>query len=110
MSRRHIFTERQRAALFDLPTDELSLLKFYTLGDDDLENIRQRRRPENRIGFALQLCALRYPGRALAPGEMIPREVLSFVGAQLGGHCCKVSDEAAFCLIQRPYISKTLLT
>nr|WP_265661225.1 DUF4158 domain-containing protein [Klebsiella pneumoniae] len=44
MSRRHIFTERQRAALFDLPTDELSLLKFYTLGDDDLENIRQRRR------------------------------------------------------------------
>ena len=26
------------------------------------------------------------------------------------GHCCKVSDEAAFCLIQRPYISKTLLT
>ncbi|MCH9408973.1 TetR/AcrR family transcriptional regulator, partial [Klebsiella pneumoniae] len=23
-------------------------------------------------------------------------------------HCCKVSDEAAFCLIQRPYISKTL--
>ncbi|MGK2629981.1 hypothetical protein ACSJHT_19705, partial [Escherichia coli] len=21
-----------------------------------------------------------------------------------GGHCCKVSDEAAFCLIQRPYI------
>ncbi|WP_232231860.1 bacteriophage antitermination protein Q, partial [Salmonella enterica] len=22
-------------------------------------------------------------------------------------HCCKVSDEAAFCLIQRPYISKT---
>lgn len=84
MSRRHIFTERQRAALFDLPTDELSLLKFYTLGDDDLENIRQRRRPENRIGFALQLCALRYPGRALAPGEMIPREILSFVGAQLG--------------------------
>ncbi|MDS1053357.1 hypothetical protein [Escherichia coli] len=33
MSRRHIFTERQRAALFDLPTDELSLLKFYTLGE-----------------------------------------------------------------------------
>jgi hypothetical protein len=30
--------------------------------------------------------------------------------AGTGGHCCKVSDEAAFCLIQRPYISKTLLT
>ena len=32
------------------------------------------------------------------------------VDALPGGHCCKVSDEAAFCLIQRPYISKTLLT
>ncbi|WP_420323642.1 hypothetical protein [Klebsiella pneumoniae] len=31
-------------------------------------------------------------------------------GALFKGHCCKVSDEAAFCLIQRPYISKTLLT
>ncbi len=30
--------------------------------------------------------------------------------AYLERHCCKVSDEAAFCLIQRPYISKTLLT
>ncbi|MFG7867784.1 RepB family plasmid replication initiator protein (plasmid) [Klebsiella pneumoniae] len=29
---------------------------------------------------------------------------------QIFRHCCKVSDEAAFCLIQRPYISKTLLT
>ena len=29
---------------------------------------------------------------------------------ELFRHCCKVSDEAAFCLIQRPYISKTLLT
>ncbi len=33
-----------------------------------------------------------------------------FVQQKRRGHCCKVSDEAAFCLIQRPYISKTLLT
>jgi TnpA family transposase len=84
MPRRHILTERQRAALLDLPTDELSLLKHYTLGDDDLAHIQERRRPENKLGFALQLCALRYPGRALSPGETIPHEVLSFIGAQLG--------------------------
>ncbi|WP_433850758.1 Tn3 family transposase [Brucella pseudogrignonensis] len=84
MPRRHILTERQRSALFDLPTDELSLLRHYTLADDDLEHIRERRRPENRLGFALQLCALRYPGRSLASGELIPREILSFIGAQLG--------------------------
>ncbi|KPZ06362.1 hypothetical protein ALO41_200069 [Pseudomonas amygdali pv. ulmi] len=83
MPRRHILTERQRSALFDLPIDELSLLRHYTLGDDDLAHIQERRRPENRLGYALQLCALRYPGRTLAPSEVIPYEILSFIGAQL---------------------------
>jgi len=60
------------------------MLKHYTFGDDDLDHIHERRRPENKLGFALQLCALRYPGRALTPGEVIPQEVLAFIGAQLG--------------------------
>lgn len=63
MPRRHILTDRQRSALFDLPTDEVDLLRHYTLADDDLEHIRARRRPSNRLGFAVQLCAFRYPGR-----------------------------------------------
>ncbi|EKA4587826.1 DUF4158 domain-containing protein, partial [Salmonella enterica subsp. enterica serovar Kentucky] len=37
-------------------------------------SIRLRRRAHNRFGFALQLCVLRYPGRVLAPGELIPAE------------------------------------
>ena len=84
MAHRTILTDRQRSSLFDIPTDEPSLLKHYTLADDDLEFINQRRRPENRLGFTLQLCALRYPGRALSPGELIPTAVLAFIGAQLG--------------------------
>jgi TnpA family transposase len=84
MPRRNILTERQRSALLDLPTDEMSLLRQYTLSDEDIENINERRRPENRLGFALQLCALRYPGRALSPSEVIPHDVLAFIGAQLG--------------------------
>ncbi len=39
-----------------------------------------------------------------------PREVRRIFAGEYERHCCKVSDEAAFCLIQRPYISKTLLT
>ena len=84
MPHRAILTERQRSALFDLPTDEPSLRKHYTLADDDLEHIGRRRRDENRLGFALQLCALRYPGRVLQPGELIPSAVVEFIGAQLG--------------------------
>tara|TARA_R110002096_G_scaffold130203_2_gene279312 strand:- start:1750 stop:3369 length:1620 start_codon:yes stop_codon:yes gene_type:complete len=84
MPRRSILTDRQRAALFDLPTDDASMLRHYTLADDDLEIIHARRRPHNRFGFALQLCALRYPGRLLAPGEVIPLPVTRFLAAQLG--------------------------
>jgi TnpA family transposase len=84
MPRRNILTDRQRAVLFDLPTDEAALLRHYTLADDDLEIIRARRRSHNRFGFALQLCALRYPGRLLAPGEVIPEAVTRFLAAQLG--------------------------
>ena len=44
-------------------------------------------------------------------GRVISRGLLYTPAVMLvGRHCCKVSDEAAFCLIQRPYISKTLLT
>jgi len=84
MPRRTILTERQKAKLFDLPLDEQTLLRFYTLADEDLEHICQRRRPENQLGFALQLCVLRYPGRLLQLGEFIPKEIIAYVGAQLG--------------------------
>ncbi|MEM9098679.1 MAG: Tn3 family transposase [Pseudomonadota bacterium] len=84
MPRRSILTDRQRSALFDLPTDEATLLRHYTLADDDIEHIRIRRKPENRLGFALQLCAFRYPGRLLGSGEVIPLEVSRFIAAQLG--------------------------
>ena len=84
MPRRAILTDRQRSALLDLPTDESSLRRHYTLADDDLEHITRRRRAENRLGFALQLCALRYPGRVLQPGELIPSEVVAFIAVQLG--------------------------
>lgn len=59
-------------------------MRHYTLSDEDLAHISQRRRPHNKFGFALQLCVLRYPGRVLAPGELIPMEVVEFLGAQLG--------------------------
>lgn len=84
MAHRVVLTERQRAALFSLPTGEGELLRHYTLADDDLLHIQARRRPRNRFGFALQLCAFRYPGRLLTSGEVIPRAVVEFLAAQLG--------------------------
>ena len=84
MAHRAVLTARQRAALFDLPTEEMALLRHYTLDDEDIEHIRTRRRPENQIGFALQLCAFRFPGRLLKAGEVIPEPVSRFIAAQIG--------------------------
>jgi len=84
MPRRHILTERQRKALFDLPTDEGTLLQHYILDDEDIEHIRTRRHAHNKLGFALQLCAFRYPGRLLTAGEVIPLPVTEFLAAQIG--------------------------
>lgn len=84
MPRRVTLTDRQREALLHLPVDQGELRRHYTLSDEDLGHIRQRRRAHNRFGFALQLCVLRYPGRVLAPGELIPAQVSDFIAAQLG--------------------------
>ena len=83
MARRTVLTSRQRSALFDLPQREADLLRHYTLSDEDLQNIGARRRPHNKLGFALQLCVLRHPGRLLAPGEYVPPAVVDFIGRQL---------------------------
>jgi TnpA family transposase len=82
--RRSILTDQQRETLLGLPSDEATLLRHHVLGDDDLAHIRRRRRPQNRLGFALQLCAFRYPGRLLQPQEVIPTAMLSFIAAQIG--------------------------
>ncbi|CTQ34867.1 Tn3 family transposase [Jannaschia rubra] len=95
MAHRTILTSKQRDVLFGLPTDDARLLKHYTLSDEDLAHINRRRRPRNRLGFALQLCALRYPGRALLPEELIPAEITRFLAAQLGLKDADLDDYAA---------------
>ena len=84
MPRRRALTGAQLAGLLALPTTEAELARHWALGDADLAAVGQRRRDHNRLGFALQLCVLRYPGRQLRPGEMVPEPTLRFVADQVG--------------------------
>ena len=84
MPRRRALTEAQLQTLFALPTTDADLIRHWTLDSSDLATVGRRRRDHNRLGFALQLCALRYPGRLLRPGEAIPEAALRFVADQLG--------------------------
>ncbi len=69
--------------LYVLPTSEDALAHHYTLSAEDKATIGRRRRDHNRLGFALQLCVLRHPGRLLAKGEVIPAPMIRFVAEQI---------------------------
>ena len=49
----------------------------------DLAAIRRCRGDHNRLGYALMLCYLRHPGRALRAGERPPVALLAFVAEQI---------------------------
>lgn len=85
MPAKTILSTGQRAALFDPPIDHGTIERFYTLGPDDLVQVCRRRRGANRIGYAVQLCYLRHPGRALLPGERPAPALLELLRGQVGG-------------------------
>jgi hypothetical protein len=76
-------TEAQLAALFDPLTDQRELVRHYTLSDADTAMIQRCRGDHNRLGHALMLCYLRYPGRPLRAAERPPAALISFVAAQI---------------------------
>ena len=76
-------TETQTAALFDPPTEPRELIRHYTLSAGDLAIVHRCRGEHNRLGCALMLCYLRYPGRPLRAGERPPAELTAFVAEQI---------------------------
>jgi TnpA family transposase len=83
MPRRRALTGAQLTGLLALPAAEVDLIHHWTLSAADLAAVDRRRGAHNQLGFALQLCAFRLPGRLLRPGEVIPQAALRFVAGQL---------------------------
>ena len=80
-----LLTAEQRDAFVRIPADlsERDLGRFYTLSARDLEIIARHRRPANRLGFAVHLGLLRFPGRTLADVPEIPERVVSYIAQQV---------------------------
>ena len=83
MALRELLSSSQREALEAIPVDRAGLIEHYVLSDQDLSLIRRRRGAQNRLGLAVQLSLLRYPGHALQPNETPPTELLNFLARQL---------------------------
>ena len=65
MPHRELLTESQRLSLHAPASDERGMVRHYTLSSEDLALINRRRGDPNRLGFALMLCYLHFPGRIL---------------------------------------------
>jgi hypothetical protein len=83
MSRRTLLSAEQRTRLFGILTEASEMAKHYVLSSEDLALIRTKRRSGNQLGFAVQLCLLRYPGQGLGFGEHPPETMIAFVARQL---------------------------
>ncbi|WP_113576326.1 Tn3 family transposase [Staphylococcus aureus] len=81
---RELLTPEQRQALMQIPEDEWVLGTYYTFSKRDLEIINKRRREENRLGFAVQLAVLRYPGWPYTHIKNIPDSVIHYISKQIG--------------------------
>jgi TnpA family transposase len=79
MPHRELLTESQRLSLQTPVTDERGMVRHYTLSSEDLTLINRHRSDPNRLGFALMLCYLRFPGRILQQGEQPPAALCAFV-------------------------------
>ncbi len=89
MPRRSILSAAESEILLALPETKEDLIRHYTFNETDLAIIRQRRGPANRLGFAVQLCYMRFPGVMLAVDVEPFPPLLRVVAAQL-----KVPPEA----------------
>lgn len=82
---RELLTSEERLQYLQIPPDlgECELGACFTFIQHDLEVIHQRRRDYNRLGFAVQLCVLRYLGWTNSDVKEVPIQILRYIAKQI---------------------------
>lgn len=83
---RELLTPGERQKNQSIPEDisDWVLGTHFTLTSSDISLVNQHRRGYNRLGFAVQLCVLRYTGWTMSETEEVPHKVFEYVGSQIG--------------------------
>jgi TnpA family transposase len=87
--------EKDRLENFPVEIGEVDKTAFFTLTDNDLDLVRRRTGEQNRLGFALLLCSLRFLGFVPENLGTIPAEITQYLAGQLN------IDEKVFPSYQR---------
>lgn len=77
-------TERERLRGFPTEIPSEDLIGFFTLSERDQVLVRGQRRDHNRLGFALQVCALRYLGFVPTKLHSAPKAAICHLAERLG--------------------------
>ena len=93
MKKHEILSPQSRVVLFHPPTDPAAIVRYYSFSPEDIALIRRRRRDANRLGFAVNLAYLRFPGRVLRADETPPADMLAFIAGQIG---CDPTEFASY--------------
>lgn len=111
MPRRSILSEAERQNLLAFPEHQADLIQHYTFSESDLSLIQQRRGITNRLGFAVQLCYLRFPGIILGVNDSPIPPLLNLVASQLNLSPESWNDYGQRAQTRREHLSelKTLL-
>ncbi|MGD9324164.1 MAG: Tn3 family transposase, partial [Desulfobacterales bacterium] len=75
--------ERERLSQFPEYIEEEDIIAFFTLSASDMREIHKQRGERNKLGYAIQLCALRYMGFSPDSVAGAPLDVIEYVAEQL---------------------------
>lgn len=64
------------------PTPD-QLAQHFTLDERDLEVIRRKHKDHNQLGYAVQLCTVRFLGTFLNKPTLVPRTVVKYLARQI---------------------------
>jgi len=81
---KEVLTEEQRRRFKRIPeAGEQSAQQYFTFTQAQRDCILMRRRDHNRLGFAVQLALVQYPGWPLPHYESIPPSTLTYIADQI---------------------------